>query len=225
MASSLPKLQYFDIEAAAEKVRLAFAVCGVAFDDERVQFKDWGALKPSTPYGQLPVLTMGGMTVSQSGAMCRYICSKHDPSGTLYPTSDALKLLQVEEMIGLFEDFSRAWSPCIYLAMRPSNYGYPEDWDPAAKAAKVKEMREKFVNEQMGVFMAHFTKQIQKTGGAYLCGANVTLADLFMLPQLRYFEKGVADHVPKDILDKYPEIKAYMGRLYAHPKIKEWYKL
>lgn len=34
-------------------------------------------------------------------------------------------------------------------------------------------------------------------------------------PQLLYFTKGVADHVPKDCLDKYPQVMAYLARFKA----------
>ena len=83
MAAPLPRLQYFDIEAAAEKVRLAFAVCNQEFTDERIPFAEWGAKKASMPYGQLPVLHVPGdfsRPLTQSAAMVRYIAAKFDSS-------------------------------------------------------------------------------------------------------------------------------------------------
>eukprot|EP00529_Nitzschia_sp_RCC80_P039198 CAMPEP_0113493720 /NCGR_PEP_ID=MMETSP0014_2-20120614/28737_1 /TAXON_ID=2857 /ORGANISM="Nitzschia sp." /LENGTH=56 /DNA_ID=CAMNT_0000387591 /DNA_START=118 /DNA_END=285 /DNA_ORIENTATION=+ /assembly_acc=CAM_ASM_000159 len=47
------KLTYFDIEGAGEPVRLALVMSGAEFEDDRIKFPDWGALKPKTPYGQL----------------------------------------------------------------------------------------------------------------------------------------------------------------------------
>ena len=52
MASSLPVLTYFNIEAAAEKVRLAYVLTGTEFVDDRIEFKDWPARKATTPYGK-----------------------------------------------------------------------------------------------------------------------------------------------------------------------------
>merc|ERR1712194_957010 len=153
----------------------------------------------------------------------RWACGKYDQKGTLYPSSDPAALLEVEEMIGLVEDFERAFQPCLYLAMRPSMYGYPDDWPAEEKAATVKRMREQFMAEKLPVFMGFFTEQIGKSN-AFLCGPEVTLADLYFLVRLRYFTAGIADHVPKDCLDKYPAITAYLDRLYAVPQIKEWYK-
>lgn len=36
-------------------MRLAFAVAGQEFEDHRIDFADWPALKPTTPFGSLPV--------------------------------------------------------------------------------------------------------------------------------------------------------------------------
>merc|ERR1712107_289537 len=65
------KLTYFNLEAAAEKVRLAFVVNGIDFEDNRIDFATWGALKPQTPWGQLPILEVDGRNWTQSYAMLR----------------------------------------------------------------------------------------------------------------------------------------------------------
>ena len=36
------RLSYFDIEGAAEKVRLALVLAGVDFEDDRVVWSQWG---------------------------------------------------------------------------------------------------------------------------------------------------------------------------------------
>ena len=53
MATSI-KLTYFDIEGAAEKVRLALVIAGVPFEDDRIEFSKWrgpNGLKNTMPYG------------------------------------------------------------------------------------------------------------------------------------------------------------------------------
>ena len=55
-----------------QKVRLAFKIGGVEFEDVRVNFPDWAALKPKTPFGQLPFMNIDDAEpVAQSGAMLR----------------------------------------------------------------------------------------------------------------------------------------------------------
>ena len=45
---------------AAEKVRFALLLGKVPFKDTRVAFAEWGEMKASTPYGQLPVMVVDG---------------------------------------------------------------------------------------------------------------------------------------------------------------------
>jgi len=220
------KLTYFNIEAAAEKVRLALVMTGTEFEDNRLSFEEWQPLKPSTPYGQLPIMEITGedgttQTVAQSDAMMRWVCRKFDATNTLLPT-DPDELMKVEEVIGLFGDFSRAWQPNLYIGMRHMMYGYPEEWPE--KAAKVQEMRTNFLATEMPKYMEFFKAKLEKTG-AFLCGDKPTMADLMCLAQMRYFTKGVADHVPGDCLAPYPVITAWMDRMHAVPQIKAWYKL
>merc|ERR1712232_8196 len=119
------------------------------------------------------------------------------------------------------EDMAKAWSPSLYIGMRPANLGH-EFANDDDKKAKVKAMREKFVAEDLPKFMGFYTKFLNQSG-AFFCGSTPTIADLAILPQLRYFKKGVADHVPADVLDAYPVVNAWMDRMHELPQIKAWY--
>lgn len=222
------KLTYFNIEAAAEKVRLALVMTGTPFEDSRISFEEWGALKPTTPYGQLPMMEVteddGSKKVfAQSCAMMRWAARRFDKAGTLFP-ADPEKLLEIEDVIGLSEDMSRAWTPALYMGMgdRHTKFGHPTDWPE--KDATAKALREAFVAESLPQFMGFFTQKLEATG-AFLCGDKPTIADLQVLAQLRYFTKGVADYVPKDCLEKYPTVTAWMARMHEIPEIKKWYGL
>ena len=72
---STPKninLQYFDIMGPTERIRYALLLGKVPFNDERVKFSDWPSVKPTTPYGQMPVLTVDGQRFTQSGAILNW---------------------------------------------------------------------------------------------------------------------------------------------------------
>ena len=66
-------LKYFPIMGAAERVRLALWLGGIAFDDVRLPHADWAELKGQTAFGQLPVMSIdGGPYIAQSNAMLQY---------------------------------------------------------------------------------------------------------------------------------------------------------
>ena len=74
-----PKLTYFDFPGGrGEDSRIALHIAGVDFEDDRVKFADWAALKPSTPFGSIPVLTIEGKgQLAQSNTILRFIGANH----------------------------------------------------------------------------------------------------------------------------------------------------
>nr|WEX24894.1 glutathione S-transferase [Saccharina japonica] len=71
--SSTMTLTYFDFAGPAEPVRLALAMTGQPWEDKRVSFQEFSALKPGLPNGQVPVLEVHGKLLPQSGAQLRYV--------------------------------------------------------------------------------------------------------------------------------------------------------
>jgi len=214
------KLTYFPIEAAAEKVRLALVMTDTPFEDVRVPFPEWPALKPTTKYGQMPFLTLDdGTEMFQSFALLKYVAKMYGDD-SLYP-QDPKKLYEVEETLGLSDDLARAWSPCLYVSFDHTQFGHPADWP--GKDDTIKELREKFIEEKLPQYMKFLSDKIEASGSQFLCGENVTIADLVLLPQLRMFILGFADHVPTDCLEKYPVVTSWMSRMMEVPQIKEWY--
>ena len=74
MATPKIKFTYFDIEGAGEQARLALVLSKTPFEDHRIQFSEWGELKPKTPDGQVPLLTVDdGPVRTQSRAIVRWV--------------------------------------------------------------------------------------------------------------------------------------------------------
>lgn len=214
------KLTYFGIAGRGEPVRLCFALGEIAFEDNRITFADWGTLKPTTPYGQLPVLTIdGGSMISQSEAMMRY-AGRLAPA--IYPAESAMA---IDEIIGLVGDFGRSWAPNLYIGMNPAQYGYPADFKGTDEhAAKTKEMREQWIADgNLAKFVGFFEQKIDANGGSFLVGASPTIADCMLVPELRKFKAGHIDHVPTTCLDGFPKINAYIERFLAVKQIAAWY--
>ena len=221
------KLEYFPIAGAGEKVRLALVLTGTPFDDVRIPFSEWGERKKTAKYGQLPILTMvDGQEVYQSEAMLRWAAAQAADGGAALLGATAAQQLRVNEVLGLALDFHREWSPCIYLGMDPARYGHAEDVDKGALCAS---LRGAWLAPGGGMekFMNYFTTLLATNGceggDGFLCGSVPTIADLDMWPRLTYFTKGIADHVPADSLERYPEIVAYVARMAAWPPIADYY--
>lgn len=216
------KLTYFDIEGVAEAVRLALVVSGTPFEDVRVQFADWPAMKPTTPAGQLPLMTVGGDDANvktQSKAMLRWVGMTK--SKTMYPTD---KIFEIEEVIGIMEDLQRGFSPAQYMGMRPENFGHPEGFQKTEEGkALIASMRTKFVKEELPKFMKCLTDKMEQNGGPFLVGSEPTIADCFAVPIIRAFTRGHIDHVDPKCLDAYPAIVTYIQKFCALEPIKGRY--
>lgn len=218
-----PKLTYFKFEAAAEKARLAFVCAGVPFEDNRIGFDEFKAIKETLPNKQLPILELeNGEIVAQSMAIARYAAALGD--GSLYPVRDVKKCLAIDVLIGLFDDDSRAFTPGLYMGMMPEKFGYPEGYNKTDEGgAKIKELRETYLAQDLPEYMGHLAAAIDKNGGPFLVGSTLTLADLFWLPRIRYLRKGVADHIPADCLNAYPKVLAWEEAVMKVPAIQAWY--
>ncbi|CAH1784062.1 unnamed protein product [Owenia fusiformis] len=70
------KLTYFNVRGRGELIRLLFAYAEKQYEDNRVNFENWPALKPETPYLSLPILEHGGVTIGQSVSIARYVAKE-----------------------------------------------------------------------------------------------------------------------------------------------------
>ena len=96
-----PRLTYFDAPVSrGEECRLAFTLAGVDFEDRRVTRDEWLALKPTSPFGGLPILEVEGHPpIGQSNAILTYIGRRYG----LHPTDLAAAALH-EGVLAHVED-------------------------------------------------------------------------------------------------------------------------
>ncbi len=155
----------------------------------------------------------------RSMAMLR-LAGEADPEGKLYP-SDMATRVKVEGVLGLVGDLSRAWRPALYIGMRPEAFGYPTsaEWDKEVKDATIKKVREAFLSNELPRYMGYFTDLLKESGGKFLLGDDLTIADIAAYQQILYFKKGIADYVPKECMDPFKEINDWMERVISIPKI------
>ncbi len=156
------KLTYFDFEGVAEKVRLALKIGGLEFVDERCSFAQWPELKPKTPFGSLPIMTIDDMPpITQSYAMLRYI----GRITNMYPLEPELAL-RIDEVCGLQEDLSRAIYPSGLIARNPQALGYPSDMPTDERTKLQGKVRSALAAEGGDIprFLGYFDEILKKNG-------------------------------------------------------------
>lgn len=94
------KLTYFDVKALAEVTRLLFSYGGIEFEDNRFQKENWPELKPSMPFGQVPVLEHNGKVAHQSLAIARYVAKQVKLVG-----NNDWEDLEIDSIVDTINDF------------------------------------------------------------------------------------------------------------------------
>lgn len=194
------KLIYFDFPGGrGEDCRLALHVAGVEFEDERVVFKDWPALKPETPYGSLPVLEIEGAgTLAQSNAILGLIGTRFG----LLPEDD-FQAARHRAILNAVEDLS--------AQIARTNDSEDED--------RKKKLRQELAQDYMKTWAQNVEKQIE---GPFVAGSRISVADLKLYILVNWIKKGL-DHIPKDYFDSYPCLSGLFDAVAAHPKVIDWY--
>ncbi len=196
-------LTYFDAPGRAEPVRLALRLGGVPFTDTRVDFPTFAKLKAegALPLGFVPMLEVDGLKLSQTGAMLRYAARIGDAS--LYP-SDPLSAFLVDSVIDAFND-------TLSSALTPS-FREP---DMAKKLA----MRAEFAAGPMARVFEYAEALLSRSGGPFLLGASLSIADLVVGCQLAAIASGRLDGLTAEHLAPWPGLTALSAAFARHPRL------
>jgi len=196
-----PKLMYFDAPASrGEECRLALHVAGVDFEDVRVKPADWPALKPTTPYGGMPVFEAPGHPpLGQTNAILVLIGRRHD----LHPKDD-FEAARHEAMMHHVEDMRAHVGPTMRM-----------------NEAERKSTRESLVASYIPSWAEHAERQI--TGdGPFFGGAKLHVVDLKIHLIVRWLASGKLDHIPATILSGYPRLLRINDAVRDHEGVKAW---
>mmetsp|Transcript_36171 Transcript_36171/g.101921 ORF Transcript_36171/g.101921 Transcript_36171/m.101921 type:complete len:212 (+) Transcript_36171:91-726(+) len=185
------KIVYFPARGRAELARLVLAAAGQDWEEEVVTGETMPALKESgrLPFGQVPLLEDGNVTVSQSMAMARYLARKHDLYGDLVQGAVA------DQIIDGNNDLLAKFIPHVF--------------GPNAS----KEGVGNFVRDILPGFLQAFSKLLQsnKDGKEWAAGNSFSFADiaLFAITESMLFDQ---EWVKKE---DYPLLAAHYERVKA----------
>lgn len=186
------KLTYFNMPGRAEPVRLALKINGIDFEDNRISGPEFGALRQSDalPLGSVPTLEVDGLVMTQTGAMLRYVAKLGDAG--LYP-EDPFEAFIVDSVIDCFND-------TLATAMAPSF----REQDLEKRIA----MRRELATGTMAKVFKHTESLIARSGGPFLLGDRLSIADLVVACNIMGLRSGNLDGLSADDAADYPLINA-----------------
>lgn len=196
-----PRLTYFDFAGSrGEECRMALHLAGIAFEDRRITNADWKTLKPTMPFGALPVLEIPGQPpLAHSNAILVLIGRQHG----LHP-SDNFEAARHESLMCAVEELRHTISPTLRLT------------DPEEK----KKSREALAANELRTWGAQVEAQLGS--GPFVAGDKIQVADLKLYMVVRWLTSGVIDHVPTTVLDHCPKLLALFRAVGEHEGIKGW---
>lgn len=196
-----PRLTYFDAPMSrGEECRLALHIGGVDFEDKRLKREEWAALKPTAPFGSLPLFEMPGQPVlAESNAILVLVGRRHG----LHPKDD-FEAARHEAVMSYVEDLRGMVTPTMRMT------------DEAQK----KSAREQLAATYLPTWAANVEKQIGD--GPFFGGGAVNVVDLKLHMAVRWFRSGALDHIPPTVLADFPKLNRVCDAVADHERVKDW---
>ena len=218
-------LTYLNIRGLAEPIRLALTLAKVPFDDRRVDYDAVKRLRESghLPTGQVPTLHVDGVAFSQSAALLRWAGAQN--GAQLYP-DDLLQRLRVDQALEALADVSKALVPAWYGHACGRS---PSTGDLFPGTALSDEQREAVLaalnDDILPTRFALLEASAAASGGPFLCGERITVADLSLYVIADGLMDGsYCDGVKDSVLKACPTLMAIVAAVGAVPEVEAWNK-
>lgn len=176
----------------AEIIRYIFAYLDIKYEDCRIEQADWPTIKPTLPFGKIPILEVDGLKLHQSLAIARYLAKNTDLAG-----KTELEQCQVDAIVDTLDDFMSRFP-----------------W-----AEKKQDIKEQMFNELLTYDAPHLLQDLDTFLGEreWFIGNSVTWADFYweICSTTLLFLKA-------DLLDIHPRLVALRKKVQAMPAIADW---
>lgn len=152
---------------------------------------------------KIPAIVDGDFKLSESHAIMRYLCNSRNVSNNWYPKNDAKKRALIDRYLDWHHANTRRCTDLITVIRAPKHSyviqkGLKEEVEKKAIAYVLKTIEGAFLKEQK-----------------YLCGDEMTLADLSAFCEVIQLQMINYDFSP------YPALKKWIERCLADPVIQE----
>lgn len=202
----MPKLKliYFDFHGGrGEPARLALFIGGVEFEDRRLGFDAWPAVKAEMPFQALPVLEVDGKALAQSNSINRFV----GRLAGLYP-NDPWQAALCDEIMDAVEDSTQLIVATFTI----------KD-DDAKKIA-----RQALAEGPLRLALQQLQARLKQRGGQYFADKRLTVADLKVFAWIKDLKSGNFDYIPTDLPDRAaPLLVQHFERVKNHPKVVAYY--
>lgn len=195
------KLTYFDARGRVEPARLMLELAGEPYEYEAVTIEQWpgpngkARFLECTPFGQLPMLQDGDISVCQTRAMLRHLARKLKLYGDTL--KDAARVDEVhetaEEILGDILSFH--WNPQFH----------------ELRAQHRENMRGKFA------LLARYFARTRADAEHWVLPGRYTMADVVMAYMLE-----TSQPMHPGVLQEHPELERFMTAFFATPGVREF---
>ncbi len=199
------KLTYFDAPGRAEPIRIVLRMAGLSFEDERLNYPQFVEKKEQggLPLGSVPVLEVDGLAITQTSAMLRY--ASRLGGLDLYPTDPYLALLVDSALDTVNDTLSHALAPSMF------------ERDMEKKLA----MRADLMRGPMRLAYNYLEGLVKASGGPFVAGSALSIADLVITAQIVQIESGKLDGITSEYLAEYPRLVALKDACLADARVQK----
>ena len=155
------------------------------------------------PFGKIPVMRHGGVTLAESRAICGYIDRAFDGAALIPP--DAAKAAEIEQWVSIV---NTAIDP-VWMRQYLGAYMFPGTPDGAPNRPVIEAALPKMEKQ--------FPVMDRAVASGYLACDAFTLADMYFTPILYYMRLGPESAA---MLEASANLKAYLERNLARPCVQ-----
>eukprot|EP00753_Platysulcus_tardus_P017053 PLAT6233.1.p2 GENE.PLAT6233.1~~PLAT6233.1.p2 ORF type:complete len:242 (+),score=104.89 PLAT6233.1:40-726(+) len=168
-------LTYFPLRYRRDHIAYLLEVGGVDYESEFIS-GTWAELKPTTPFGKLPLLKDGDLVIAQSNAIGRYVATKTGAMG-----SSAEETVAIDQ----FTEFSVEEIEWYHFRICSAD-------ESTLDAAKEK------AKERLATWAAKLDEAVASNGsdGNFIVGSSFSLADSVAFHAYHNFMRVVAGDIP-----------------------------
>jgi len=183
------RLTYFGLKAKAQLPVIICEFAKLPYEFREINNDAWKDLKPTTPFGQLPLMEFYGTTMSQSLAIAHVLAKECQLLGNS-PREFAVSEMLLQQMEDVWQKTTQS-NPTSFKKTTPE--GFEQFWS-------------EYIPQQF-LFLTKLLRGDRFTD-------NITLGELAVFNQL-----NLLLDIRDNLFENYPELQAFYKRIAAVPNI------